>query len=217
MKILIAIPCMDTLHTQFARCLVDLTRIAPPDTSVCFKQSSLIYDSRNLLSLTAIEGDYDYVMWLDSDMTFKPTTLHTLLKDAQDGGYDLVSGLYVKRKYPVIPVLYERIEQPDFKAKDIKKSFDDYLDYPRNTIFPIAGCGFGCVLTSVSLIKRVWDKFGPAFSPYKWCGEDISFCYRANKLGAKLACDSSVTCGHIGTVEFTEDIYIRNRGDNIET
>lgn len=213
MKTLIAIPCMDMLHTDFARSLVDVTRTAPPDTSVCFKKSSLIYDSRNLLSLTAIEGGYDRIMWFDSDMTFHPDTLRTLMQDMDEGGYDLVSGLYVKRTTPVRPVLYKRIEQPDTSAPDIKKCFDDYLDYPANTIFPIAGCGFGCVLVTVDLIRRVWDKYGPAFSPYFWCGEDISFCYRAKQIGANMVCDSRVSCGHIGNVVFTQDIFLKNRGD----
>ena len=205
---------MDHVDTAFARSLVDLTRTAPHDTSVCFKQSSLIYDSRNLLAITAIENGYDQILWLDSDMTFRPDILSRLSDDMERNGLDLVTGLYVKRKSPVIPVLYKRITAPDLSSPDIKRSFEDYLDYPTNSLFPIAGCGFGCVLTSVNLIKRIWERFGPAFSPLFWCGEDISFCYRAKQLNAKLACDSSVRCGHMGTVEFTEDIFIKNRGDN---
>lgn len=209
MKILIAVPCMDMLHTQFAKCLVDLARIAPPDTSVCFKQSSLIYDSRNLLSLTAIENGFDRILWLDSDVTFTQNTLLRLSGD-MDKGYDLVTGIYVKRTMPTRPVLYKRITAPNIKSKNITESIEDYLHYPQDNIFPIAGCGFGCVMTSVDLVKRVWDKFGPAFSPYAWCGEDIAFCYRANIIGAKLACDPSVKCGHIGNVEFTEMLYLKN-------
>ena len=217
MKTLVAIPCMDMLHSAFAESLVNVTRSAPPDTSVCFKRSSLIYDSRNLLALTAIEHGFDTIMWFDSDMTFKPDTLHCLLADMNDCGYDLVSGLYVKRTIPMRPVLWSRIEQPDLSSPNIKKCFDDYLDYPLDTIFPIAGCGFGCVLVKVDLIKRVWDKYGPAFSPYPWCGEDISFCYRAGRLGAKMVCDSRVKCGHVGNIEFTEQAYLSQKNREVET
>jgi len=212
MKTLIAIPCMDTVQTQFTRCLVDLTRTAPPDTSVCFKQSSLIYDSRNLLALTAIENNYDRVLWLDSDMIF-PTDVLTRLHSDMDKGYDMVSGLYVKRGGNIIPVLWKQIDPPEKHNNDIRKCIIDYLDYPQNTLFDIAGSGFGCVMTSVKLLKDIFDKYGPAFSPFVWAGEDISFCYRAGLIGARIACDTTFKLGHIGNVTFTEDIFLKNRGD----
>lgn len=214
MKTLIAVPSMDMLHAEFAFSLANIARTSPPDTFLCNKKSSLIHDARNLLSLTAIEQGFDRILFLDSDMVFLPDTLSTLTQDMDDGGYDLVSGIYFKRSLPTRPVLYSRIEQPDLNATDIKQSFDDYLDYPRDTIFPIAGCGFGCVLVTVDLIKRVWDKYGPAFSMYFWCGEDISFCYRAGQIGAKMVCDSRVKCGHIGNVVFSEETYLNQRGDS---
>lgn len=203
---------MDMIYTQFARCLVDVTRTAPQNTSVCFKQGSLIYDSRNLLSLTAIENKFDRVLWLDSDMTFMPDTL-TRLMVRMDEGHDLVTGLYVKRTLPTKPVLFKRIDMPEQDATSIKPCFDDYIDYPRNAVFKIDGCGFGCVLTSVDLIKRIWDKHGPAFSPYRWAGEDIAFCYRAKLIGADMVCDSSIKCGHIGSVCYSEETYLAQGGD----
>ena len=53
MSIMIAIPCMGTTPVQFTESLLNLEK--PEGTKVCFKSSSLIYDARNLLSLTAIE------------------------------------------------------------------------------------------------------------------------------------------------------------------
>ena len=57
MKTLIAIPCMDTMPTGFVQSLLYLEKGA--DVSVCFKANSLVYDSRNLLSLSAIEEKFD--------------------------------------------------------------------------------------------------------------------------------------------------------------
>lgn len=214
MKTLIAIPCMDMVHTKFAESLINLTRKAPQDTYVCMKPSSLIYDARNLLSLTAIENEFDRVMWLDSDMEFTQDALQRL-HTVMDHGYDLVTGIYVRRKEPIIPVLYKRISAPESTGGNIKKCVEDYLDYTPDTIFPVDGCGFGCVLTKTSLLKRVWDAFGPAFSPLPWAGEDISFCYRAKQIGAKMVCDSSVKFGHIGSVVFTESLFLKQRGDTL--
>lgn len=201
MKTLIAIPCTDMLPVGFVQSLLYMHKGDNP--TVYFKPNSLVYDSRNLLSLYAIEHRFDNVLWLDSDMMFPPDTLTKL----EAYNMNMVTGLYVKRHEPVEPVLYAKIEEPE-RGKDGKliANIQSYKDYPRNELFPVAGCGFGCVLTSTKLLKHVWDEFGPAFTPYPWASEDISFCYRVNQLGYNIFCDSSVSCGHIGQFIYTESL-----------
>lgn len=214
MKTLIAIPCMETVHTDFARSLVDLTRNAPAETHVCFKKSSLIYDSRNLLSLTAMDCDYDRIFWLDSDMVFDPNTLLSLHKDMDETGADIITGLYVKRHTSVLPVLYKTIQPPSKNENgEIEKCVVDYLDYPPDRLFPVAGAGFGCVLMSVPLLRKLWNDYGPPFSPFVWAGEDISFFHRANMAGANILCDSRIRLGHVGNVTFTPDFYEAKRNE----
>lgn len=202
MKTLIAIPCVNTLPVGFVQSLLYLKK--GDDVSVLFKSDSLVYDARNLISLTAIENNFDRVMWFDSDMMFQPDTLQILHKDMDLYGCDMVTGVYVKRKLPTEPVLYEKLEEPVRQPDGrLEKNIVPYTDFPENELFPVAGCGFGCVLTSTVLLKKVWDRFGPAFTPYAWGGEDISFCHRVNQLGIQIWCDSAVTCGHVGEYIYT--------------
>ena len=210
MKTLIAIPCMDMVPTGFVRSLLELHK--PEGTSVSFQQGSLIYDARNLLSLTAIDHQFDRVLWLDSDMIFQMDLLDYLSRDMDETGADLVTGLYFRRILPTRPVLFKEIDEP-YKDSDgkIVKTVVDYLDYPQDKIFPVDGCGFGAVLMKTSLLKKVWDKFGPAFTPYMWGGEDISFCYRAKLLGARMVCDSRIKPGHIGQIQYSEHMYERTQ------
>ena len=65
-------------------------------------------------------------------------------------------------------------------------------DYPRDSMFEIEGAGFGCVMHSVDLAKRIMAKHGAPFSPILGFGEDLSFCKRAKDVGATLWCDSRV-------------------------
>ena len=206
MKTLIAIPCMDTMHHAFVRSLLNLDK--PAGTSVCIKPNSLVYDSRNLLAITAFENDFDYVMWIDSDMTFGQDTLNHLLEDIQNTPEaEMVTTLCVQRTMPTRPVIYDRIGEPDLDENgQLIKSTNIYFPYPKDQIFPVEGCGFGCCITSVNLLRKVWDKFGPAFAPYNWAGEDVSFCYRVQKLGYKIFCDSRIKCGHIGTYIYTDKL-----------
>ena len=212
MKTLIAIPCMDTIPVGFAQSLIYLEK--GHDVSVNFQANSLVYDSRNLISLTAIEHGFDRVMWFDSDMMFTKDTMKMLMADMDRLDADMVTGVYFKRRPPYSPVIFDQLDEPgtDGKGSPVAR-VHNYLDYPKDTIFPVRGCGFGCVMTSVKLLKQVWDKFGPAFAPYPWAGEDISFCHRVNKLGVQIWCDSNIMCGHIGQYVYTEGTYNFARGD----
>ena len=209
MKTLIAIPCMATVPWEFSKSMDYLVK--GENVSILYKPDSLIYDSRNLISLTAIENNFDRVMWFDSDIVFQPDTLQILHADMDLYKCGMVTGIYVKRHMPVEPVIYQTLEEParDESGRLVKQivPFHDYPDEP----FPVCGCGFGCVLTSVELLKAVWDRFGPAFTPYPWAGEDISFCHRVNQLGYQIICDPAVSCGHVGTFVYTPEML--KRGD----
>lgn len=211
MKTLIAIPCMDTVYTAFAENLLAMEK--PPETSISFRTNSLVYDSRNLLSLTALNGGYDNVLWLDSDVIPPRDTLVRMQYHATT--HDMVSGLYFKRTMPTSPVIYRRLEPPEPDGNGrFTNRIEDYTDYPRiESLFPVAGCGFGCVMTSTALLRTVWDKFGPPFTPFPWAGEDISFCYRVNQSGTQIFCDNSIRCGHVGLFSYTEQLYLRQAGD----
>lgn len=214
MKTLIAVPCMDTVPVPFMESILNLTK--PADTRISFLPGSLVYDSRNMLSLKAIEDNYDYVMWFDSDMVFPHDTLLSLMEDLDRQDAQIVTGLYFKRKFNTSPVLYRVLDKPQKNAQGIPvRQLEDYIDYPKDTIFPVQGAGFGCMLMETSVLKQVWDTFGPAFAPLPWGGEDISFCYRVKQLGIPILCDSRVKCGHVGSMQYNEAWYdmIKNGGD----
>lgn len=205
MKILVAVPCMDTTPVGFTLSLVDMLTYSQKlgdDIKLCMHTNSLVYDSRNLLSLTAIEQNFDYVLWLDSDMVFPPDLIEYMLGTMDIlGDIDMLTEVYYMRKPPHSPVLYSVIDEPELKDGQVQKKIQTMTNIP-DSLFTVEGCGFGCVMTKVSLLKEVWDKFGPAFTPYPWASEDMSFCYRVKQLGKKIWCDSVRTIGHIGTAVF---------------
>lgn len=209
MRTLIALPCMDMVHTVFLKALMGMDRVG--DTHFSISCSSLVYDARNTLAKQAVIEGFDRVLWLDSDMDFSPDLLKRLSAD-MDEGREMVSGLYFKRKAPVKPVIYKELGFWRDKEKDeVTPIAIPYEDYPKDDIFTIAGCGFGGCLVSVDLIKRVGDKFGLPFSPLMGFGEDLSFCSRVSQLGVEMFCDSRVKMGHVGLGTITEETYFQTR------
>lgn len=209
MKTLIAIPCMDMVHTAFMRSLISMDRTG--STIFGIVQSSLIYDARNRLAKQAITENCDRILWLDSDMEFQPDFMKRLSADL-DEGKEFVCGLYFKRKAPIQPVIYSEVGYWKNDDGSVTPIALPYEDYPRDSLFQVKGAGFGGVMLSVDLLKRVAEKFGQPFSPILGFGEDLSFCKRVEEIGGEMWCDSSAKMGHIGSGAITEELYLKLGG-----
>lgn len=205
MKTLIAVPCMDHVHAGFTSSLFGMRKIG--DVRLDMACGSLIYNSRNKLIHRAIDEDYDRILWFDSDMVFQPDVMERLCEDI-DAGMEIVSGLYFTRKQPIKPTIFKEcatIDQGDGKLAPVATTYDDY---PKDDVFEIMACGFGCVMMDMKAVRKITDKFGMMpFMPVAGWGEDLSFCLRAHHAGVKIHCDSRIKLGHIGTACFDERMY----------
>lgn len=206
MSTLIAIPCMDMIHTPFFQSTLALK--LNDDVSFGISSGSLIYDARNSLAQRAVQEGHDRILWLDSDMIFGSDFLEKLTED-MDEGMDFVSALYFKRRNPIRPVIFKDY---GFKqeGENILSAYATYYeDYPKDSVFEIAACGFGGVMMKTELVKKVQAEFGAPFAPHPGFGEDLSFCLRARQLGAKLYCDSRIKMGHVALSVVTEEAYTK--------
>lgn len=199
MKTLIAVPCMDQVAAPFAQSLASLDKEG--DCFVSFIIGSLIYDARNSFAKQAIKVGADYVLWLDSDMIFPQDTLKKMLRHMAEGK-DIVSGLYFRRRDPYTPVIFKQLGVVD--GKQVNEGYDDY---PPESIFEVAACGFGCVMMKTSVLFDVGMEKGNWFEPAEGYGEDLAFCRRAKDLGYKIWCDSTIKCGHVGQVIVDENVF----------
>ena len=208
MRTLIAIPCMDMVHTIFMKALLGLNQVG--ECRYAISCSSLIYDARNNLAKQAIKEGYDYMMWFDSDMDFQPDFMQKLFQDMEENNLDIVGGLYFTRRAPTNPIVYEKVGYwHSDENNEVTPMAVPYREYPKDQLFECEGIGFGGVLVKVDLLKRVQDKFGLPFSPILGFGEDLSFCARARDLGAKIYCDSRLKMGHVGLGVVTEEAYLK--------
>lgn len=205
MKTLIAVPCMDQVAAPFAQNLAAMQKNG--EVYISFLIGSLIYESRNNLAKQAMQAKADYIMWFDSDMTFAPDTM-TRLQQHMENGLDIVTGIYFRRRPPFTPTLFKELRRTDDPNVAEHANFDDY---PSDSLFEIAGCGFGCVMTRVSVLEDVMLNYQDWFGPVCGLGEDLSFCLRARELGYKIYCDSSIKCGHIGQLVVDEDVFLSTR------
>ena len=195
-KVLIAVPALDVMPVLSAYSMLSMKRDCPSRFSFIVRASC--HDARNLLAREAVDSGADRVLWIDSDMVFGDD-LMLRLGDDLDEGWDMVGGIFFRREIPTSPLVYNYIDGETGKAEVWK-------DYPRDRLFQCAGYGFGAVMMTTELLKRVGDY---AFTPMNHLSEDLSFCARALEAGARIACDSRVKVGHVGQIVIGEPMYRR--------
>ena len=189
MRLLIGIPTLDFVHVEFMRCLTDLLMHLKDngiDFDVDIESGTLVYLARERIVNKAIDGQYTHVLWFDSDMVFNPEVLDDLLFS----GKPFVSGIYHARRKGYASCIFQSIEVGNDKR---------FEEYPHE-LFKIAGCGFGCVLTTTELLSAVRLHYSTCFTPMPMLGEDLAFCKRATDLGYTIWCEPTVVCGHIGHI-----------------
>jgi len=164
--------------------------------------------ARNRVVETTLEADKQYgvdgVFWVDSDVMIPVDTIHQLVGH----GLDFVSGLYFQRNPPYWPLFAK------FNKK--KQSFEWGQIYPENVVAPCDGIGFGCVYTSVKLLRLVSrlpeckdvGPFGGDFGKRSY-GEDFTFCLRAQKVGIQPHIDTGIKCDHHVGPEFSNEALFR--------
>lgn len=208
-KILIAIPCMDMVSARFAQSLSTLKKTE--HCVVSFLINSLIYDSRNKLAAYAVEEEFDYILWLDSDMVFPPNTLERMMKTLDEHPeIDILNALYFRRGAPFTPVAFDVLDIND-KGEC---NFVDMTEVPEG-LKEIAGCGFGCVLMRTDCLIDLAAKYGSNtwFTPIGNTGEDCAFCIRARNEGYKIFCDPTIPIGHMAYAPVSGSVYEATRKD----
>lgn len=208
MRTLIAIPAMDMVHTIFFKSCLEMDRVG--ECRFALTSSSLVYAARNDLAKKAVTEGFHRILWLDSDMEI-PVDAMKRLSAHLDDGLEFVSGLYFKRRAPIEPCIYKEVGY--YKGdNEVTPMALSYHDYPKDSLFEIAGCGFGCVMMTVDLLVKVISNVGAPFSPRLGFGEDLTFCKHVEDVGVKMWCDSRVKCGHVGQGTITEDTFLQQNG-----
>ena len=206
-KVMVGIPTLKMMPVEF---VISLLGIRTPGVTLQIEGNSLTHFARASLLKKAIEGNYDYLLMVDSDMQFESDAISNLIDTIVQNNLDYVSSLCFKRCYPTEPVICKSINYEFDPQKGVQKQEVHYYeDYPKDTLFECGGSGFGMVIIKVAPMIKLIDtyKMSP-FEPLPGLGEDFSFCLRFAECGFKMYCDSRVKIGHIGNHIFSEETYL---------
>ncbi len=155
----------------------------PKDTRI-----NSIISGRNIIRNEFLKGEYEYLLFLDSDIIPPQNAIEKLLSNKKDviSGIALVAK-HINRKPYALPCIYQIIEGKGFRQFSLKEVMGD-------KVVEADIVGFGCCLIHKDVIKDIEIRQeGGA----KTGGEDFAFSIDAKKAGFKIYADTSVKCFHM--------------------
>ena len=160
----------------------------------------LVQYAREIFAKSVLEMDADYLFMIDDDMMAPPDLFYQLAQNDKD----ICAALAFTRNPDHKPVIYDVIEgfDPITKKEFYFNRFS--MNYPRNTLVQCDAVGFGAVLIKRKVIEAMKE---PRFMGLTGCGEDITFCHKAKKLGFEVWMDTRVKLGHLGAPTIVTEDY----------
>ena len=139
--------------------------------------------------------DYDYIMWIDSDMVFQPEQFFKLL----DHKKDVVSGMY-KMSDNINYATVENMDEDFFEQWSYYQFMQDKdIEAKKGKLFKADYTGMGWMLCKYGVIeqmkypyfyprKQVWKQYG--WEEFVW--DDVEFCRRARENGFDIWIDPKI-------------------------
>ena len=204
-KVLIATPAYDgRLDVWYTNALVNTIRVAQANNiyvhPVFMSYDALIQRARNDLFALAVEGEYDDMIFIDSDMEWHPMWVMELLERKED----VVGGTARKKT--------------DEAEIYVAKTSD--LTVHENGLIKCEGPGTGFVKLSREAFTALWE-ISPEYTNEgktrrmicdvqvvdgQLYSEDTMLFKKLNELGFDCWLDPKMTCAHIGTKKFYGDM-----------
>lgn len=195
MKILVSMPNTGMVYADFMLNVLKIKRPSEHHITWAMSSHALIYDSRNKAAAIAIKENFDYVLFIDSDMLPPEDVFNRMIAHDKD----IVSGLYFKRCDPYLPVVYKTLKvNGNTVDYEVMQEWEDGL-------VKVDGVGMGCCLIKTDVFKAIGHSF---FTPTLILSEDLAFCLRAREKGFDIYLDTTMIVPHIATHFVTEQNYI---------
>ena len=199
-RILIGTPFKESAPDDYIKSLVDMvifTQAKGHEIEFVNEHGGL-FDARDRVCRKTMREHFDYMLQLDSDMTFPPDALCKLLERDKD----VITGVYVGKGENHKPVLFTELHKDDENSGPygLKHGLNELM---KDDVFEVKGCGAGFLLVKEHVIRIMLIHKHEWFRPYAGLGEDVSFCQRCTELGVKVYADRTIPMGHIKYTQYT--------------
>lgn len=200
MKILIAVPTFENITPETFKSIYELSKPdCVEDADFAFVKGYDCARARNKICEKAIEGEYDYVLMVDSDVILPKNVLTSFFSNPERMP-DVTLGLIPKKN-----TTNHKTDMFSFNVEnfgDANRYGYQELDqlYTRCiTKIRLKGGAFGCAMLKVATLDKLrypWFQY-TNYENRQVLSEDLYFCNSINEIGGDVVLDLNVRCGHL--------------------
>lgn len=187
MKILIAVPTFENITPETFRGIYNIDHCGH-DVRFDFVKGYDCAKARNVIAHGVLEGGYDYVLMIDSDVIVPPDTLKLFLENPAP----ICFGVYPHKNTTKHQVELFKLGTENYSER---YSYEE-LTKPR---MKIKGAGFGCAFIHADVFKKLpYPHFQYiSYETGHFLSEDLYFCSVARQEGYELWADTRIRCQHL--------------------
>jgi hypothetical protein len=174
--------------------------------------------ARNKAVEHLLESDVPWLLWLDTDMGFRPDLLEQLMAAADPAERPVVGALCFGQRELAADGMggYHTVATPtifDWAPVGDLEGFEIRYDYPANALVRCGGTGAAAVLVHRSVFERIQEKYGREWyhrvaAREGSMGEDLSFCMRCSALDIPVHVHTGVRTTHAKTAWLSEADFL---------
>jgi len=243
-KVYIATPCYDSMRVETCVSLLDtFSTLGKYGIECKFKsvKSSLVTHGRNLLTCGFLDSGFDYMLFVDADVEFKPEAIMRMLVPKKDIVCTPYRVKEDKVKYAVKFKNKDWVEILPFDMVEIKEGPAGLMLIHRGVFeklmekYSELKCEFDdsarakmnkeIGATDDAIAKYMYNFWDTSFKDHQWKGEDLAFCNLATSAGIAIYANLDSWTTHHGSWGWkgrfgdslykseTPDNYVRNKAE----
>ena len=151
--------------------------------------------------------EYDYQIWIDSDIVFNTDQFWQLLDladNGEEGGQKAITAGWYATEDGTTTSVAHWLEEDDFRKNGGVMNHETVESISkRKKPFTVDYTGFGWVCIKNGVFEKLpYPWFAPKMQVFEsgavqdMCGEDVSFCLDAIEEGYEIWCDPRIRVGH---------------------
>lgn len=200
------------VDNDFFQSCMALQKTGPFEVEIFQTKRIVVHYARERIVEAVLKaGHFDYIWWLDDDMTFPPDTLARLLAHRKP----VVTAVAYQRREPYAPCIFDWSPLPKHEQGAVAKSiaevggFYEHVHNAEHTgLRKIDGCGSACTLVATSVYKQLDASGKRPFYSNKSFGEDLYFTRLCNEAGIPIYADTDLIIGHLGDPVLVDEGHV---------
>jgi len=195
----------NVVSSDFHNSICDLFRLRPEIIGgrIDVRSGGGIVRGRNQAVQQFLTGGDEWLLFVDSDMSFTVDGFDLLMKTADRKKHPIVGGLCFGQDGMVGP--FTTLFPTIFNTQP-QGGYQPMWEYPRNQLVDCDATGCAFLLIHRSVLLRIQEMvgegdfswFGEYYEPKvsMWVSEDVVFCERARAAGYKIAVHTGIHVPH---------------------